>query len=78
MLNEKSLQITNTPPPARSQVPHPTYCLLYSPYCSVLTASLGVAAPSPLLHQSQVSIMTMDQSQLSIVTVDQSQVSMSV
>ena len=60
-----------------SKKPGPLLNTVYSPYCSVLTASLGVAAPSPLLHQSQLSIVRMDQSQVSIVTVDQSQVSIS-
>ena len=55
--------------PCKSQIQYPPAqqeATVYSPYCSVLTASLGVAAPSPLLHQSQISIVRMDQSQVSI------------
>ena len=75
MLNEKSLQITNTPlaqPEARSP---PKYCLL-----TILLRPHGqlgrggpLAPPAPITAQ----YCQNDQSQASIVTVDQSHVSMS-
>ena len=76
MLNEKSLQITNTPPAQQEARSHPKYCLL-----TILLRPHGqlgrggpLAPPAPITAQ----YCQNDQSQASIVTVDQSQVSMSV